>query len=72
MLSEFLTDTFPGLDDATALTECWIVNAIRSEHPELNVFSEALEAVSRYGRSKVPSNQGQQGASAGPRSRPPT
>ena len=52
MLSEFLTDTFPGLDDATALTECWIVNAIRSERPELNVFSEALEAVFRYGEAK--------------------
>ena len=51
MLSEFLTDTFPGLDDATSSTECWIVNAIRSERPELNVFSEALEAVSRYGET---------------------
>ena len=52
MLSRFLTDTFPGLNDATASNECWIVKAIRNERPELNVFSEALEVVSRYGEVK--------------------
>lgn len=52
MLSRFLTDTFPGLNDTAASNECWIVKAIRSEHPGLNVFSEALEVVCRYGEVK--------------------
>ena len=52
MLSRFLTDTFPGLNDTAASNECWIVKAIRSERPGLNVFSEALEVVCRYGEVK--------------------
>ena len=52
MLAKFLNDTFPGLDRATAARSCWIVNAIRSERVELNVFSEALEIVFRYGEAK--------------------
>ena len=52
MLSRFLTDTFPSLNDATASDECWIVKAIRNEHPELNVLSEALETVCGDGEAK--------------------
>ena len=48
MLSRFLTDTFPGLDDATASNECWIVKAIRNKHPGLNVLSDAVEVVCRF------------------------
>ena len=52
MLAKFLIDTFPGIDEATALDSCWIVNAIRSERVELNVFSKALEIVLQYGETK--------------------
>ena len=51
MLAQFLTDTFPGLDDPALITECWILNAIRSEHPQLNVLSDALEVVCQHGET---------------------
>ena len=47
-----MTDTFPGLNDAAASNECWIIKAIRNERPELDVFSEALEVVCLDGEVK--------------------
>ena len=49
MLSQFLSDLFPGITDAPTANECWVVKAIRNERAELNVFSEAVLVAKQHG-----------------------
>ena len=49
MLSDFLSDAFPGINDTSTADECWVAKAILSQHQALDVFSEALEEVERLG-----------------------
>ena len=49
MLSKFLNEVFPELDDAQTWEQCWVAKAIRTPHPGLAILSEALEVVDAYG-----------------------
>ena len=49
MLSKFLTDLFPHLEDEPLRSQCWLARAARAEREELNIFSEALIEVERHG-----------------------
>ena len=49
MLSKFLTDLFPYLEDEPYRSECRLARAARSEREELDILSEALILVERHG-----------------------
>ncbi len=52
MLSQFLAGVFPELAENDAF-ECWVTKAIQSQHPGLNVISEAIQIVERHDQSNV-------------------
>ena len=49
MLSRFLTDLFPELEDEPLRSECRLARAARAERHELDILSEALAVVEGHG-----------------------
>ena len=45
MLSRFLSGVFPELSNQPSHTQCWIVKAIQSDDPRLNILSQAIQVV---------------------------
>ena len=49
MLSNLLNRVFPGVCDLASADGCWIAKAICSQRKELDVFSEALTEIDKWG-----------------------
>lgn len=52
MLSQFLAYVFPELVENSAL-ECWVIKAIQSQHPGLNVLLEAIRVIEKCDQSNA-------------------